>query len=476
MKSTRPITAAVAALALLAPLTLLTTQASAGEPVAAAAPTTTPTPTPTPVPTTTATPTPTPAPTETPTEDPTQDATNKWHPRPGVRFNEPRDPQQSHKINRYIRNAIANTPQGQSMKLVTWNFSNQLFVNDIIAAHKRGVSVRLIMANGLAESQSRSNGYFWQVQRALQKGDKKRPGYLKSWARTCKNSCRGKEGIQHGKWFMFSRTGGRNLVVMSTSANLTDAAAYNQWNDLLTVQGRQGTYAAYETVFKEMSRDRQVKPAFKTFDDKNYDGWFFPQMGPLRNHNVIRLLNKVKCTGARGDAGKNGKTVVRVSQAVFNGRPGSAIAGKLRGLKKDGCNIKLVYGVLNNNSRKLLDTIPRRTILEDTNGDGFVDRYVHMKALTISGVYGRNRSAHVVYQGSANFSGMATLSDEQGFIINSKALEKSYSKFINYLFKNPPPQGQDLVKEIILRQSAGYDPFAQVREEMGMGAMQPALD
>ena len=162
-----------------------------------------------------------------------------------MRFNEPRDPEQSHKINRYIRNAIANTPKGESMKLVTWNFSNQLFVNDIIAAHKRGVSVRLIMANGLAESQSRTNGYFWQVQRALEKGNKKRPGYLKSWARTCKNSCRGKEGIQHGKWFMFSRTGGRNIVVMSTSANLTDAAAYNQWNDLLTVQGRQVTYDDY---------------------------------------------------------------------------------------------------------------------------------------------------------------------------------------------------------------------------------------
>jgi phosphatidylserine/phosphatidylglycerophosphate/cardiolipin synthase-like enzyme len=466
MKSTRPITAAVATLALLAPLTFLVDQAGPGEPVAAAATTTTPTPTPTP----------TPVPTETPTEDPTEDANSKWHPRPGVRFNEPRDPEKSHKINRYIRNAIANTPKGESMKLVTWNFSNQLFVNDIIAAHKRGVSVRLIMANGLADDQSRTRGYYWQVKRALEKGNKKRPGYLKSWARTCKNSCRGKEGIQHGKWFMFSRTGGRNMVVMSTSANLTDAAAYNQWNDLLTVQGRQVTYDAYLTVFKQMSRDRQVKPAFKTFDDRNYDGWFFPQMGKLRNHNVIRMLNKVKCKGARGDAGKNGTTVIRVSQAVFNGRPGSAIAGKLRGLKKDGCNVKLIYGVLNKNSRKLLENIPSRTILEDTNGDGFVDRYIHMKALTVSGHYGRNRQAHVVYQGSANFSGMATLSDEQGFIINSQKLEESYSKFINQLFKNPPPQGQDLIKEIVLRQSAGFDPFAQVREEMGMGAMQPALD
>ena len=49
---------------------------------------------------------------------------------------------------------------------------------------------------------------------------------------------------------------------------------------------------------------------------------------------------------------------------------------------------------------------------------------------------------------------MATLSDEQGFIVNSQSLEKAYSKFINYLFKNPPPQGQDLIKEIVLRQQA----------------------
>ncbi len=34
----------------------------------------------------------------------------------------------------------------------------------------------------------------------------------------------------------------------------------------------------------------------------------------------------------------------------------------------------------------------------------------------------------VVYQGSANWSGMSTLSDEQGFIIRSKTLEKKYSK------------------------------------------------
>jgi phosphatidylserine/phosphatidylglycerophosphate/cardiolipin synthase-like enzyme len=477
MKSRMTITVAASVLAIIAPLTTLATQANAQDLSAKAGTTPTPTPTPT-VPTTTTpvptpTPTPTPVPTETPTEEATQSATN-WQPKPGVRFNEPRQAKKSHKINRYIRQAIANSPKGSQIRLVTWNYSNALYVNDIIAAHKRGVSVRIIMANGLAQSQG-PGSYYPRTRDALAKGNKKRAPEMTSWFRTCKNSCRGKEGIQHGKFFMFSHTGGRNNVVMSTSANLTDAAAYVQWNDLLTVVDRQVTWDNYTRVFKQMSRDKPIKKAFYTFEDDNYQGWFFPNMGRLRNYNVMRMLDKVRCKGAVGEAGKNGRTVIRVSQAVFNGKIGTAVSGKLKGLKERGCNIKLVYGVLNNNARRNLEDIPRKTILEDTNGDGYVDRYIHMKALTISGNYDGKRSSHIVYQGSANWSGMSTLSDEQGFIIRSKALEESYSKFINYLFKNPPPQGQDLIKEIVLRRQEGFDPFAQIREDMGMGTMQPAL-
>lgn len=479
MKSRMTITVAASVLAIIAPLTTLATQANATD-LKAQAPTATPTPVPTtPVPTTPVPTTPvptTPAPTTappTPTEDPTQNASN-WQPKTGVRFNEPRQAKKSHKINRYIRQAIANSPKGSQIRLVTWNYSNALYVNDIIAAHKRGVSVRIIMANGLAQSQG-PGSYYPRTRDALAKGNKKRDADMTSWFRTCKNSCRGKEGIQHGKFFMFSRTGGVNNVVMSTSANLTDAAAYVQWNDLLTVADRQVTWDNYTKIFKQMSRDKPVKKAFYRFEDGPYEGWFFPNMGKLRNYNVMRLLDKVKCKGAVGQAGKNGRTVIRVSQAVFNGKIGTAVSAKLKGLKERGCNIKLVYGVLNNNARDNLANIPRKTILEDTNGDGYVDRYIHMKALTISGNFDGKRSSHVVYQGSANWSGMSTLSDEQGFIVRSKSLEKQYSKFINYLFKNPPPQGQDLVKEIVLRREAGFDPFANVREDMGLGTMQPVL-
>ncbi|QIK75624.1 phospholipase D-like domain-containing protein [Nocardioides piscis] len=474
MKSRMTITVAASVLAVVAPLTALSTQANASQASGVLSkPTSTTTAAPVLASPTASETTPPPAtPTATPSEEETQ-STSKWEPKAGVRFNEPRQAEKSHKINRYIRNAIANSPKGSKIRLVTWNYSNALFVNDVIAAHKRGVSVQIIMANGLAKGQG-PGSYYPRTRDALAKGNKKRADDMVSWFRTCKNSCRGKEGIQHGKFFMFSHTGGRNNVVMSTSANLTDAAAYVQWNDLLTVMERPVTWAHYEKIFKQMSRDKPVKKAFYKFTDGPYEGWFFPNMGKLRNYNVLRMLDKVKCKGAVGEAGRNGHTVIRVSQAVFNGRPGSAVSGRLKGLHERGCRIKIVYGVLNNLSRSNLEDIPRRTILEDTNDDGYVDRYIHMKALTISGNYDGKRASHIVYQGSANWSGMSTLSDEQGFIIRSKKLEQKYSRFINYLFKNPPPQGEDLTKEIILRQRAGFDPFAQVRDEMGMGRMTPA--
>ena len=175
MKSRLTITVAASVLAIIAPLTALATQATAQAAPASACGRrrrrprrrrATPVPT-TPVP-------PTPVPTPTPRAhhagadaDRGPDPGRQQWRRSGVRFNEPRDPKKSHAINRYIRIAIANTPKGSQIRLVTRNYSNALYVNDIIAAHKRGVSVQIIMANGLAQSQgagssTRARGTRWR--------------------------------------------------------------------------------------------------------------------------------------------------------------------------------------------------------------------------------------------------------------------------------------------------------------------------
>ena len=72
--------------------------------------------------------------------------------------------------------------------------------------------------------------------------------------------------------------------------------------------------------------------------------------------------------------------------------------------------------------------------MQDRDGDGAYDVYLHMKAMAISGHYDGKRDARVVYQGSENWSGLAKLSDEQGLIIERDGVERAYGARINKLF------------------------------------------
>ena len=84
---------------------------------------------------------------------------------------------------------------------------------------------------------------------------------------------------------------------------------------------------------------------------------------------------------------------------------------------------------------KILQGVPRNHLVRDSDGDGAYDVYLHMKAMAISGHYGGRRGARIVYQGSENWSGLASQSDEQGLIINRARVEKQYGRQINRLFR-----------------------------------------
>jgi hypothetical protein len=82
--------------------------------------------------------------------------------------------------------------------------------------------------------------------------------------------------------------------------------------------------------------------------------------------------------------------------------------------------------------------------VQDRDGDGAYDVYGHMKAMAISGHYGRRHGARVVYQGSENWSGLARLSDEQGLIIRRDKVERAYGARINRLFNIHLPSARPL--------------------------------
>jgi phosphatidylserine/phosphatidylglycerophosphate/cardiolipin synthase-like enzyme len=370
----------------------------------------------------------------------------RYTPTTGVRFNHPLRPKLKRRINTHVLKTIQAVPKGAKIRALSWNVRSAPYRRALINAHRRGVSVRILMSRAVASRQAPNQDY-GILRRELRKGNKKRPKAMKSWMRSCKASCRGPSGIAHAKWYIFSDAGKADWVVMSGSANLTEVAANNQWNDLYTVVGNRRLYGHFNHVFRQAAKDRPAKPAFLEFPMRNRSSaWFLPYRGRGADGDpVMKVLRPVKCAGANHHSGIRGHTAIRIAQTAILDERGQEIAKRLKYLHNHGCNIRLVYTVLGPDVGKILrrdgghGPVPMRQIAQDFDDDGSFDRYLHMKAMSISGHYGRSTSTHLVYNGSQNWTAVSFASDEAGFTINSDGLERKYGNWVNVLFENPPP-------------------------------------
>ncbi len=346
----------------------------------------------------------------------------------GVKFNSPGDTS----ILGHIRRTINHVPKGEKIWIMSWNFQHRAITDALIDAHNRGVRVRLIMARQLAKKQG-YGGSFKRFKRVTKRSrNMNRRKAMRSWARTCSHSCRGKGGSMHSKLMIVSKSGASTRIVQHGSSNITGSAGGRQWNDWYTRTGNRAMYRGWKKMFRQATQDRPFS-GFK-FKTGKHVSWFAPRKGDL----VRKLLNRVTCKGARG-AGINQRTAIRVASAVFQNERGIKIARKLKDLHQRGCNIRVVFTMMTNKIRRAIRGVPVKQLAYDYNGDGSFDRYLHMKVMTISGHYKNDRGARVVFNGSANWSRMGMVSDEQGMIIRGKGrLEKKYGKRISALYRNAP--------------------------------------
>lgn len=378
---------------------------------------------------------------------------DRFKPQKGVSFNAPGD----QTINAKLLRAIDHSHKGAKIRVMTWNFNSWVFVNHLRDAHNRGVSVRIIMARTLANEQG-GNGPYAQMKRALAQNGNRKPE-MRSWFRTCSNSCRGKGGAMHSKLYLFSKVGAAEKVVYSSSANMTGSAASNQWNDMYTIVGRKIPYKVSMMVFNEAARDK-LAPWHK-YEDGKIRGWFSPNRG--RPDIPYEMLNDVKCKGAKG-AGINGRTSIRIAQDVFNGGRGAKIAKRIKFLHQHGCNIRIVYSQMAGQSRAILAGVPKNHLVRDGDGDGAYDIYLHMKAMAISGNYKGDPGARIVFNGTANWSGIGLIADENGLVIEKDSVERLYGQRINKLFGihlTSVPLDPEVVEQ---RRAGTLDPYRNMEQ------------
>jgi len=400
-----------------------------------------------------------------------------YTPRTGVKTNDPRRPSKRRILSHIIR-SIKSTRHGELIRVFSWNIASPNFVRALIYANKRGVSVRVLMSHNKAMEQAR-DGDYWRLKRALRHRSRTHPQRLgqRSWAHTCSRSCRGRRGIAHSKFFVFSKAGGARRVVMSTSANATEVSVNSQWNDLYTNVGSDKIYRAYLNIFAESARDKPVGGGgYRAVTAGSISAYFYPWSGrKARGDRVLKELRRIKCRGILDGTGIAKRTRIRIAQDAIIDQRGITIAHKLRSLHENGCNIKIAYGLMGKEVRRILlhtnrGRVPMRQIVSDFDGDGVYDRYLHSKSMAVNGHYGKDLRARVAWQGSENWSGLAKISDEQGFKIRRDGAEKKYAAFVEYLFKNPPERSR---ASIAAARAAGIDPYAQMREELGIAPSTP---
>jgi phosphatidylserine/phosphatidylglycerophosphate/cardiolipin synthase-like enzyme len=407
----------------------------------------------------------------------------RYTPTSGPTFNNPYGSTSSRRaIIRKLLKTIDATPRRSEIRIASWNVRSNNITAALLRAHNRGVSVQVVMDRSNWNAQNPNPDAARLKAGLKRKHNSKRKPERRSWLRQCGGACRGPHGIAHTKFFLFSKAGRAENVVMYGSNNATELAAEIQWNDIYTRVNKPTEYAEFESVFREMAKDRRPKRGgYRVFTHGKFQSIFYPYSGKSApaSDPALDVLRRIRCTGATGGRGFKGHTKIRIAQTAMYGARGIAIAKRLAKMHRRGCDIRLVYAMFGNEVLRIMrqeagKPIPMTHLAWDRNDDGIYDRYVHMKTIAISGVYNGKTDALVTVNGSANWTPVSLVSDEVLGVLRSPSVTRQYINWIDYLFKHRPVswgvEGSagigDTGGGVDRRRTAAVDPYALIKQEM----------
>ncbi len=350
-----------------------------------------------------------------------------WSPPAGVVFSNALSARSRIILSRVI-DTINHAPRNSTIRIAVWNFDDRAARLALIRAHYRGVHVKVVVAGSV------DNRNYTLLAKAL---NRRRTD--QSYARRCHGGCRSNARIMHSKIYLFDRIGRRRNISMFGSANLTTPAGNRQWNDMVTTYSAP-LYDLFVQTFEEYARDRPVWPAFKRTVLAN---GMRVSLWPTQGRNpVLDELRNVRCRGALGMVG--GRTKIRIAIAGWFDDFGTDIARQVRRLWDHGCDIKIVTTLAGRGANRVLKAgygrgpVPINRIGVDRNEDGVPEKYLHMKAVAIKGVFGDDRRARVILTGSPNWSARAARSEEMLVRIPVRSpMVDAYIVQINRLYGGP---------------------------------------
>jgi len=321
-------------------------------------------------------------------------------------------------IVRRICALVKQTPAGARIQVAHFVMSGTAgteFADELIKAHQRGVKVQVILDGD-------TRGGVVAAQLASGLGTDRSAA---SWLHVCTGpmsggtaACIGDKG-QHNKFYLFSKTGDASNVVVQSSANLTDLNSSTYWNNAVVLPGNKRLYQAYDGYFKDLAAERKNLDYYRVVNTGAAGGsvrvHFFPKAGTA--DPIVEYLDKVSCKG--------GRTTVRVGMSEWDTYR-IAIPAKLRDLAAQGCTVKVVYGIMDDEVKQVLLSEPRVELRTLGTGGALPGR-VHSKYLLVEGSYDGERDAHWVFTGSHNYNLTSLRRNDEALLrLNNKTVYRQY--------------------------------------------------
>ncbi|GGP04129.1 phospholipase D-like domain-containing protein [Nonomuraea glycinis] len=321
-------------------------------------------------------------------------------------------------IVRKICALVKQTPAGARIQVAHFVMSGTAgteFADELIKAHQRGVKVQVIL-----DGDTRGGAVAAQLASGL--GTDRSAA---SWLHVCTGpmsggtaACIGDKG-QHNKFYLFSKTGDASNVVVQSSANLTDLNSSTYWNNAVVLPGNKRLYQAYDGYFEDLAAERKNLDYYRVVNTGSKGGsvraHFFPKAGTA--DPIVEYLDKVSCKG--------GRTTVRVGMSEWDTYR-IAIPEKLRDLAAQGCTVKVVYGIMDDEVKQVLLSEPRVELRTLGTGGALPGR-VHSKYLLIEGSYDGERDAHWVFTGSHNYNLTSLRRNDEALLrLNNKTVYRQY--------------------------------------------------
>ena len=306
----------------------------------------------------------------------------------------------------------------------------------LIAAHRRGAYVRILIDDGERNPQIR------QLRQALGTNKKAR-----SFVATCRHSCMSSTPSNHAKFYLFSVAGKDRYVSMISSANPYAENTYNSWNNHHTIVGDAKIYNSLRRYFIDMLADRNNPNYFRVTGSGKYTIYIYPRKARRpRDIVMLNVLNQVSCKKTKKGYGtRDRRTMIRVANWGWTGAR-IDVAHRLWTLHDNGCRVQVminkgriakpVLRVLLKPSRKY-GRMPVYDAWHDKNRNDIASLYVHHKMMTINGRLKSGKNVKITWTGSQNFTAGGTLRNNDIVLrIVDPAVVHAYNVNFAYIRRN----------------------------------------